>query len=150
RAAEHVAVRRKPELPRDPQSVRAGVRAALHSLAARQARWQRERCGARRQDGSQALARPRPPPRVARQERVERVSGPAVLGRVLGCALLGGLLLLPLGTGSAAAGPPELSVRLECQRRPTPGRVLCEAEIELASGLLRWADVLVVAAPEFA
>jgi hypothetical protein len=28
--------------------------------------------------------------------------------------------------------------------------VLCEAELELASGLLRWADVLVVAAPEFA
>jgi hypothetical protein len=28
--------------------------------------------------------------------------------------------------------------------------VLCEAELELTSGVLRWADVLVVAAPEFA
>jgi hypothetical protein len=52
----------------------------------------------------------------------------------------------PLG----AAPPPELSARLECQRRPTPGRVLCEAELELSSGVLRWADVLVVAAPDFA
>ena len=82
----------------------------------------------------------------------------SALGRGLGrtllagllLALLGGLLLAPVGTAAAAAGPPELSVRLECQRRPTPGRVLCEAELELASGLLRWADVLVVSAPEFA
>ena len=57
-----------------------------------------------------------------------------------------------------AAPPPEpprpsateLSVRLSCQRRPTPGRVLCEAELEVDRGLLRWADVLVVRAPEFA
>ena len=74
----------------------------------------------------------------------------AALRRGLGRALLGGLLLTPIGPASALAAPPELSVRLECQRRPTPGRVLCEAELELASGLLRWADVLVVSAPEFA
>ena len=49
-----------------------------------------------------------------------------------------------------AAPPPELSARLECQRRPTPGRVLCEAELELSSGVLRWVDVLVVEAPAFA
>jgi hypothetical protein len=49
-----------------------------------------------------------------------------------------------------AAPPPELSARLTCQRRPAPGRVLCEAELELSSGVLRWADVLVVAAPDFA
>jgi hypothetical protein len=78
------------------------------------------------------------------------VRPPSALGRIVGRALLGGLLLAPAGTAAAPAGPPGLSVRLECQRRPTPGRVLCEAELELASGLLRWADVLVVSAPEFA
>jgi len=50
----------------------------------------------------------------------------------------------------AQAAPPEASVRLSCQRRPTPGRVLCELELELSSGVLRWADVLVVEAPGFA
>lgn len=50
----------------------------------------------------------------------------------------------------AAPPPPELSVRLECQRRPTAGRVLCEAELEVDRGVLRWADVLVVRAPDFA
>ena len=63
-----------------------------------------------------------------------------------------GALLASLTQAAAlgAAAPPELSARLECQRRPTPGRVLCEAELELSSGVLRWADVLVVAAPDFA
>jgi hypothetical protein len=41
-------------------------------------------------------------------------------------------------------------VRLECQRRPAAGRVLCEVEIEVDRGVLRWADVLVVRAPDFA
>jgi hypothetical protein len=64
-----------------------------------------------------------------------------------------GALLVSLAQAApleAAPPPPELSARLECQRRPTPGRVLCEAELELSSGVLRWADVLVVAAPDFA
>jgi len=67
---------------------------------------------------------------------------------LLGWALLGLSVTGP--AGAAPAAPRELSVRLECQRRPTPGRVLCEAELELISGVLRWADVLVVAAPDFA
>ncbi len=50
----------------------------------------------------------------------------------------------------AAAPAEELAARLECQRRPTPGRVLCEAELELESGVLVWADVLVLEAPSFA
>jgi hypothetical protein len=66
-----------------------------------------------------------------------------------GC--LGALLAsLAHAAPQAAAPPPELSARLTCQRRPTPGRVLCEAELELSSGVLRWADVLVIAAPDFA
>ena len=66
-------------------------------------------------------------------------------------ACVGALLAsLTQAASLAAAPPPELSARLECQRRATPGRVLCEAELELSSGVLRWADVLVVAAPDFA
>jgi hypothetical protein len=60
------------------------------------------------------------------------------------------LLLGALAVLGVAPPPAELSVRLECQRRPTAGRVLCEAEIEVDSGVLRWADVLVVQAPGFA
>jgi hypothetical protein len=56
-----------------------------------------------------------------------------------GCAALG-----------TAPPPAELGLRLECQRRPAAGRVLCEAEIEVDRGVLRWADVLVVSAPSFA
>jgi hypothetical protein len=59
-------------------------------------------------------------------------------------------LLLWSAAPPASAAAPEASVRLSCQRRPTPGRVLCELELELSSGGLRWADVLVVDAPEFA
>ena len=70
--------------------------------------------------------------------------------RLLGWALLGVCAAVPAAAAPVAAAPRELSVRLECQRRPTPGRVLCEAELELASGVLRWTDVLVVTAPDFA
>lgn len=66
----------------------------------------------------------------------------------------GWLVLLAACAVLGAAPPPaersELSVRLSCQRRPTAGRVLCEAELEVERGVLRWADVLVVRAPEFA
>jgi hypothetical protein len=64
-------------------------------------------------------------------------------------------LLLPASFGiavllGAAAPVDEFSARLECQRRPTPGRVLCEAELEVERGVLVWADVLVLEAPPFA
>ena len=75
----------------------------------------------------------------------------------LGLCLCLGLdpgLCLGGGKGTLAAAPlppaPELSARLQCQRRSTPGRVLCEAELEVQSGVLRWGDVLVLEAPEFA
>lgn len=63
-------------------------------------------------------------------------------------------LCLGAGESALAAAPlppaPEFSARLQCQRRSTPGRVLCEAELEVSSGVLRWGDVLVLEAPEFA
>jgi hypothetical protein len=75
----------------------------------------------------------------------------ATAGLVL-CLDLG--LYLGGGVGTLAAAPslaaPEFSARLQCQRRSTPGRVLCEAELEVTSGVLRWGDVLVLEAPEFA
>jgi len=62
---------------------------------------------------------------------------------------------LALSSSSVAGAPPvaaepELSARLVCPRRPTPGRVVCEAELEVDSGVLSWADVLVLEAPAFA
>jgi hypothetical protein len=53
-------------------------------------------------------------------------------------------------TGSVSAQDSGLHARLECQPRATPGRVLCEAELEVQTGVLRWADVLVLHAPSFA
>ena len=64
-------------------------------------------------------------------------------------AWLYGLALLGASIANAAA-PPELSARLVCPRRPGPGRVVCEAELELEAGVLAWADVLVLEAPPFA
>lgn len=63
---------------------------------------------------------------------------------------LPGFVLLPNSAGSAQPAGSDLAVRLECQRRPTPGRVLCEAELEVERGVLVWADVLVLEAPPFA
>ena len=68
--------------------------------------------------------------------------------RWLGCAAaLGGVAL---ATSVAAEPEPELSARLVCARRPTPGRVVCEAELEVEAGAIAWADVLVLEAPPFA
>lgn len=61
------------------------------------------------------------------------------------------VLLAGLATsGSAGAEDSLLQARIACQPRPTPGRVLCEAELEVETGVLRWADVLVLEAPAFA
>lgn len=67
-------------------------------------------------------------------------------------ALATGLLLLAglSSSGSAGAQDSVLYARIACQPRPTPGRVLCEAELEVETGVLRWADVLVLEAPAFA
>lgn len=64
--------------------------------------------------------------------------------------LLGTLgVVLVLGAAPPAADG-DLRVTLECQPRAAPGRVLCEAELRVADGRLEWADVLVLAAPDFA
>jgi hypothetical protein len=61
---------------------------------------------------------------------------------------LAALVLAVASTGAAPAA--DLSVRLQCQQRATPGRVLCEAELEVQGGMLAWADVLILEAPPFA
>lgn len=43
-----------------------------------------------------------------------------------------------------------LGARLSCEHRPAPGRVVCEAELEVDGGELTWADGVVLEAPEFA
>jgi hypothetical protein len=48
------------------------------------------------------------------------------------------------------AAEPALSARLGCPAVPVPGRVLCEVELDAASGELVWADALVVESPDFA
>jgi hypothetical protein len=69
---------------------------------------------------------------------------PWVRGLWLSCiGLLAGAL-------ARADEPLPLSARLVCPRRPEPGRIVCEAELELESGVLAWADVLVLEAPQFA
>jgi hypothetical protein len=64
------------------------------------------------------------------------------------------LVLSATLSGSAPPEPvdptSELSVRLVCPARPAPGRVVCEAELEVETGVLAWADVLVLEAPPFA
>jgi hypothetical protein len=61
------------------------------------------------------------------------------------------LVALPaLSSSSLAAPPDQLSARLVCPPRPSPGRVVCEVELEVETGTLAWADVLVTDAPPFA
>jgi hypothetical protein len=60
------------------------------------------------------------------------------------------LFAASLATTASGSAPSDLSAHLSCQRRATPGRVLCEAELEVGDGTLRWSDVLVLEAPPFA
>jgi hypothetical protein len=57
-----------------------------------------------------------------------------------------------LGVASrAAADVPSLAVQLDCPSRAGQGRIVCVLEISSRPGsVLRWADALVVSAPEFA
>lgn len=64
-----------------------------------------------------------------------------------GCVAL--VCLLATGAMGAETAP-ELGARLVCPRRATPGRVVCEAELEVTAGVLAWGDVLVIEAPAFA
>jgi hypothetical protein len=50
----------------------------------------------------------------------------------------------------AAAEGEVLSAVVDCPRRATPGRIVCEVELEVARGYLAWGDVLVLRAPGFA
>jgi hypothetical protein len=62
-------------------------------------------------------------------------------------------LLVPIALPVPALGGPPvegLSARLVCPPRPGPGRLVCEVELEVETGNLAWADVLVTAAPAFA
>lgn len=58
--------------------------------------------------------------------------------------------LVALPAPALGAPSNELSARLVCPARPGPGRVVCEVELEVETGSLAWADVLVTEAPPFA
>src|SRR5690606_28311027 len=85
------------------------------------------------------------------------VAGTSVPGaRGLRRALLA-VMLLGCALGMARRGaaqepePPRLSATLSCPPRAGQGRIVCELHLEAPSGhRLRWADALVVEAPEFA
>jgi hypothetical protein len=58
------------------------------------------------------------------------------------------LALVPLSVASVAyAEPPKVSAT--CERAAGPGRVRCEAELVVNSGVVRWADVQIVETPPF-
>jgi hypothetical protein len=43
-----------------------------------------------------------------------------------------------------------MQVSASCERKAARGRVTCEVELEVATGRVAWADVVVVSAPAFA
>lgn len=68
----------------------------------------------------------------------------------------GRLLLLALAGACLCAVPARaedsaqtLGANLSCRPQASPGRVLCEVELEVSRGRLRWADALVTTAPGF-
>jgi hypothetical protein len=65
-------------------------------------------------------------------------------------AFLLAVLLVLVSGGDVRAETSAVEVRLGCRREATPGRVLCELELEVADGRLAWGDALVVRAPDFA
>ncbi len=65
--------------------------------------------------------------------------------RLLLAALCGACLAAPPARAAGSA----LSVSLSCRPQASPGRVLCEVELEVGAGRLPWADALVTAAPPF-
>ncbi len=60
------------------------------------------------------------------------------------------LLALLFLASVVQAEPRPVEARLSCRHEASPGRVLCELEVEARSGQLAWADALVVAAPDMA
>lgn len=67
-----------------------------------------------------------------------------------GVACAAAVLFAPIAR-SASADVPVLALRLECPTRAGKGRIVCTLEVEAREGrVLRWADALVVSAPEFA
>lgn len=78
------------------------------------------------------------------RRRSVRAFVPALLSLAIGSLLASSTIAAPAEVDGA------LSARLVCPPRPGPGRVICEAELEVESGVLAWGDVLVLEAPAFA
>jgi hypothetical protein len=67
------------------------------------------------------------------------------------CVLHTDVTRFGVAPGIAAAQAPSLTVRLDCPARAGQGRIVCTLDVGARSGtVLRWADALVVSAPDFA
>jgi hypothetical protein len=61
-----------------------------------------------------------------------------------------GVLSVLFATTTARTAEKALEVTASCERKMAKGRVLCEVELEAATGRIAWADVVVRQAPPFA
>jgi hypothetical protein len=59
------------------------------------------------------------------------------------------VVLCAVAYAAPADAEESLSALVDCPRRATPGRIVCEVELEVARGYLAWGDVLVLEAPGF-
>ncbi|MCA9595038.1 MAG: hypothetical protein KC776_17090 [Myxococcales bacterium] len=59
-------------------------------------------------------------------------------------------LIVLFALPAAAAEPEAVDARLACRQEASPGRVLCELEVEARQGQLTWADAVVTSAPDMA
>ena len=78
------------------------------------------------------------------------MTGRERLRRSLGARAASSVAALLVVSTSAAADSPRLDVIASCEHRATKGRVLCDVDLEVKEGRIAWADVVVVAAPDFA
>lgn len=64
-------------------------------------------------------------------------------------ALVAGALAAASPTQAEDAKAP-VDVTASCEHRAAKGRVLCDVELEVTSGRIAWADVVVLGVPQFA
>jgi hypothetical protein len=60
------------------------------------------------------------------------------------------LASLVLVATTASSAERRIDVTASCERKAARGRVICDVEVEVRTGRLAWADVVVVTAPAFA
>ena len=69
---------------------------------------------------------------------------------LLSASLLAGTPRSTRAEPAPVRGDGGLDVTASCEHRATKGRVLCDVELEVPSGRIAWADVVVLSVPPFA